>query len=103
MAADQPDRTTGGDVHDRNDGRLHIVPLAAQREAMANPDLCSFCETGAEGFADGSGVFPAHAVGDVHLPNIFRRDEKMGLERRIDPLIDKAPPRRRAYYEEKIG
>jgi hypothetical protein len=70
---------------------------------MANPDLCSLGKTRTEGFGDGSGILPAHAAGDVHLPDVSRRDAKMRLERGIDLLIDEAASNRRPYREEKIG
>jgi len=69
---------------------------------MTNPDLCSFYETRAKGFAHRSGVLPAHAAGDVHLPDVFRGDAEMRLERWIDPLVHEAPSERRTYCEEKI-
>jgi hypothetical protein len=69
---------------------------------MANSDLRSFSKARSEGFAHGLCIVSAHAVADVHLPDIFRRDAENRLERRIYAFVDEAPSLGRAYYEEQI-
>ena len=72
VTANQPCYAARSGVTDRSYDGFDISSGSAESKAMMDPYLSTFGQTRMEDFVQGTRIFPAQAVGNRRLPDLFR-------------------------------